>query len=190
MEVIDLDIEGLKLVKPTQHSDSRGFFMERFNKRDFGLNDLPTNFVQDNHSRSSQGVLRGFHYQFKEPQGKLVGVVSGAIWDVAIDLRWNSPTFGKSFGIELNEENSYLLWIPPGFAHGFAVLNRSKMADVLYKATSLYNPDGERGLRWNDPNINVKWPIHQPLVSQRDQSLGSFFEYKSSDLAHNKWWEV
>lgn len=140
--------------------------METYNRERFESVGLPSDFVQDNHSRSSKGVLRGLHYQFPQWQGKLVRVLSGAIFDVAVDVRPDSRTFGQWFGIELNDENRWQLYIPPGFAHGFSTL--SDIADVSYKCTSLYKPEDEVGIIWNDPDIGVQWQVNDPIVSEKD----------------------
>jgi dTDP-4-dehydrorhamnose 3,5-epimerase len=149
--------------------DARGFFMESYNAQVFDqATGREVSFVQDNHSRSSRGVLRGMHYQITKPQGKLVRVVQGAVFDVAIDMRKSSPTFGKWSGLELSEENNLQLWIPPGFAHGFLVL--SEMANFLYKTTDYYAPSDERTLAWDDAVVGVQWPLNglQPILSAKD----------------------
>ncbi|MGP2704973.1 dTDP-4-dehydrorhamnose 3,5-epimerase, partial [Serratia marcescens] len=152
MQVIDTKIDGVKVIQPTVFSDTRGFFMETFEKRRFqDMLDIDLDFVQDNYSRSSRGVLRGLHYQDIKPQGKLVRVVRGEVYDVAVDIRPDSPTFGKWEGIVLSEENKTQLWIPPGLAHGFVVL--SEIADFEYKCTDYYSPEHERCLMWNDPDV-------------------------------------
>lgn len=179
MKVNTTEISGLLIVELDIHKDSRGFFMERFNEKKFREYGLPVKFPQDNHSRSAPNVLRGLHMQHTPPQGKLVGALTGRIYDVAVDARPDSPTFGKYFGIELNEDNGKLLWIPPGFAHGFCVLG-DKTADVSYKVSEIYNMPGEIGIRWDDPEIAIKWPLANPLVSDRDRNLPSFADFKSS----------
>ena len=178
MKVTRLSIEGLLLVELVVHGDARGFFVERFQADRFRENGLPTTFAQDNHSRSGPGVLRGLHFQHTPAQGKLVGVLRGSIWDVAVDVRAESPTFGQHFGVELSDMNGKLFWIPAGFAHGFCVLGNDP-ADVLYKVDALYNPTGEAGIAWNDPELAVPWPISDPLVSVRDTQLQSFAEYRA-----------
>jgi dTDP-4-dehydrorhamnose 3,5-epimerase len=178
MNVSPVGLEGLLLVELKVHGDARGFFVERFQEARFRDLGLPSRFVQDNHSRSAPGVLRGLHYQTNPDQGKLVGVIRGRIWDVAADIRPQSPTFGDYFGVELSDMNGRLLWIPPGFAHGFCVLG-DESADVYYKVDGLYNPAGEGGVRWDDPEIGIKWPISNPVVSGRDKTLASFAEYKA-----------
>lgn len=176
MQVIATEIEDVKILEPKVFGDARGFFLESFNAKQFadatGV-DLP--FVQDNHSRSQQGVLRGLHYQIRQPQGKLVRVVRGAVFDVAVDLRRSSPSFGAWVGVELSEDNQRQLWVPPGFGHGFLVLTPS--ADFLYKTTDYYAPEHERSILWNDPQIGVRWPLEgSPLLSAKDQAGVSFAE--------------
>ncbi len=149
-------IEGLYVITPTVHGDSRGYFMETYNQKDMEENGLFLNFVQDNQSCSTKGVLRGLHFQKKYPQGKLVRVIKGSVFDVAVDIRPNSKTYGKWFGIELTEENKKQFYIPEGFAHGFLVL--SDIAEFCYKCTDFYHPGDEGGLAWNDPDIHIVWP--------------------------------
>lgn len=168
---------GLKVIELKFHGDDRGFFVERFNAALFEEAGLPTHFVQDNHSYSSPGVIRGMHYQWDRPQGKLISVITGAILDVVTDLRPNSPSFGKTFSIELTRDNGKCLWVPAGFAHGFCVLGNEK-ADVVYKVDALYNSKGESGIRWDDPDLAIEWPIQDPEVSDRDKGLASFKEYQ------------
>ncbi|SOD40070.1 dTDP-4-dehydrorhamnose 3,5-epimerase [Nitrosovibrio sp. Nv4] len=170
MKIITTSIPDVLIIEPRVFGDSRGFFFESFNQKDFSqATGLDVNFVQDNHSRSAKGVLRGLHYQIRQPQGKLVRVVRGAVFDVSVDIRKSSPTFGRWVGMELTEDNYRQLWVPPGFAHGFYVLSES--ADFLYKTTDYYVPDLERSLLWNDPGIAVSWPIGagtQPIISAKD----------------------
>ena len=168
MKVTPTTLPGLLVLEPKVFGDSRGFFMESFNARTFReLTGLDVDFVQDNHSRSGKGVLRGLHYQIQQAQGKLVRVVRGSVFDVAVDLRRGSPTFGQWEGVELSEENQRQLWIPPGFAHGFLVTSDS--ADFLYKTTDYYAPEHERSLLWNDPAVGVAWPLEgAPLLSAKD----------------------
>ena len=154
------------LVTPEVHGDQRGFFLESYNERDFARAGISARFVQDNHSRSAKGVLRGLHYQLEHPQGKLVRVVRGAIFDVAADVRVGSPTFGKWVGVTLDEQSKKSLWIPPGFAHGLCVV--SDEADVLYKATDFYAPEDEKGIIWNDQSLTIDWPIRNPALSAKD----------------------
>jgi dTDP-4-dehydrorhamnose 3,5-epimerase len=155
-------------IEPTVFGDARGFFFESFNARDFrAATGLEVTFVQDNHSRSSRGVLRGLHYQIQQPQGKLVRVVQGEVFDVAVDLRRSSPTFGHWVGETLSADNRRQLWIPPGFAHGFLV--RSGWAECLYKSTDFYAPEHERALRWDDPTVRVAWPLEgEPILAAKD----------------------
>jgi dTDP-4-dehydrorhamnose 3,5-epimerase len=171
MNVISTSIPEVLIIEPKVFGDSRGFFFESFNQKNFSqATGLDVNFVQDNHSRSIRGVLRGLHYQVRQPQGKLVRVVRGEVFDVAVDIRRSSPTFGKWVGVELTEANYRQLWVPPGFAHGFYVL--SSAADFLYKTTNYYFPDFERSLLWNDPAIAVSWPIQAdvaPIISTKDK---------------------
>ncbi|MFZ5505010.1 MAG: dTDP-4-dehydrorhamnose 3,5-epimerase [Pseudomonadota bacterium] len=168
MKVIETGIEGLLVLEPKVFGDARGFFMESFNARTFAeVTGLKLDFVQDNHSRSGRGVLRGLHYQVQQPQGKLVRVTQGSVFDVAVDLRRSSPTFGKWYGVELSGENHRQFWVPAGFAHGFYVLSDS--ADFLYKTTDYYAPEHERSLAWNDPTVGVQWPLAgEPLLSAKD----------------------
>ena len=171
MNVIPTALPGLLILEPKVFGDARGFFMESYNAKAFqDATGLAPNFVQDNHSRSGKGVLRGLHYQIEQAQGKLVRVTRGSVFDVAVDLRKASPTFGQWAGVELSEENKRQLWIPPGFAHGFLVTSDS--ADFLYKTTDYYAPQFERSLLWNDPTVGVAWPLHlldgTPLLSAKD----------------------
>lgn len=165
-----LAIPDVILVEPQRFGDSRGFFMETYQFETFAANGITPRFVQDNHSRSARGVLRGLHYQ-KEPvaQGKLLKVVIGEIFDVAVDIRRGSPTFGQWVSEILSAENGRLLYVPPGFAHGFCVL--SETADLIYKTSDYYHPASETGIIWNDPEIGVVWPLTNPLLSARDQAL-------------------
>lgn len=170
MKVIPTAIPDVLILEPKVFGDVRGFFYESFNQAAFTqATGLDVQFVQDNHSRSSKGVLRGLHYQIQQPQGKLVRVVRGAVFDVAVDIRRSSPTFGLAVGLELSEENHRQLWIPAGFAHGFLVLSDS--ADFLYKATDYYAPEFERCIAWNDATIGVQWPLQdEPQLSTKDQA--------------------
>ena len=168
MNVITTDLPGVLIIEPKVFGDERGFFFESFNQKAFneatGTNHA---FVQDNHSRSSQGVLRGLHYQIQQPQGKLVRVARGRVWDVAVDIRKSSPTFGQWVGAELSEDNQHQLWVPPGFAHGFVVLSES--ADFLYKTTDYYAPEHERCIAWNDPQLAIDWRYAgEPRLSAKD----------------------
>jgi dTDP-4-dehydrorhamnose 3,5-epimerase len=166
--VADTALPEVKLLTPRVFGDDRGFFLESWNARVFADAGLDMPFVQDNHSRSARGVLRGLHYQLNNPQGKLVRVTQGAVFDVAVDIRRASPNFGRWTGHELSGDNKQMLWIPPGFAHGFLVLSYS--ADFLYKCTTLYDPPSDRSLAWNDPDIGIAWPLGGmlPLLSGKD----------------------
>jgi dTDP-4-dehydrorhamnose 3,5-epimerase len=168
MKVSPSEIPEVLLLEPAVFADERGFFLETYNRRDFRkATGLEVDFVQDNHSRSRRGVLRGLHYQVRQPQGKLVRVLAGEIWDVAVDLRRSSKFFGRSVGYSLNGVQKYMVWIPPGFAHGFLVV--SEHADVLYKTTDYYAPEHERTLLWNDPALGIKWPLAgAPVLARKD----------------------
>lgn len=156
--------------------DSRGFFVERFHVKHFAESGIAGDFVQDNHSRSAPGILRGLHYQHNPAQGKLVGVVRGRVWDVAVDIRPGSATFGKYYALELSGDNGLLFWIPAGFAHGFCVLG-DEPADMLYKVNSYYNSQGEGGIRFDDPTLNIAWPLTNPMISKRDKALPGWKDY-------------
>ncbi len=166
-EFISLGMPGLLLAKPRIFNDGRGYFLEFYKRSDFSSAGINEYFVQDNYSRSTQGVLRGLHYQ-KQPhvQGKLVTCLNGQIFDVVVDIRSGSPSYSKWFGIELSGENKHILYLPPGFAHGFQVL--SATAEVLYKCTSEYSPADDRGIIWSDPEIGITWPLSEPLLSDKD----------------------
>ena len=170
MKATRLAIPDVVLIEPKVFGDARGFFFESFNQQAFNEATATSHqFVQDNHSRSAKGVLRGLHYQIEQPQGKLVRVVRGAVWDVAVDIRKGSPTFGQWVGAELSEDNQHQLWVPPGFAHGFVVLSDS--ADFLYKTTDYYAPQHERCIAWNDPRLAIAWPLAgEPVLSAKDQA--------------------
>lgn len=169
MQATPTAIPDVVILEPKVFGDERGFFFESYNERKFTeATGYTPNFVQDNHSRSAKGVLRGLHYQIQQPQGKLVRVTSGEVFDVAVDIRRNSPTFGQWVGVHLSGDNKKQLWIPPGFAHGFVVL--SDFAEFLYKTTNFYAPEYERSIIWNDPQINIKWPSGiNPILSGKDQ---------------------
>ncbi len=179
MKITTTPIDGVLVLEPKVFGDARGFFFESFNARDFaqatGLNET---FVQDNHSKSSKGVLRGLHYQTQHAQGKLVRVTQGAVFDVAVDIRQDSPTFGKWFGLELSAENKKQMWIPAGLAHGFLVTSES--AEFLYKTTDYYHPEFERSLLWNDATVGVEWPLHVlqglPQLAAKDAQAMSWAE--------------
>lgn len=169
MQIISTSLRDVKIVRPEKHGDERGWFSEVFNARSFSAAGLPSRFVQDNQSFSRRGILRGLHYQLGKQQGKLVRVLTGHIWDVAVDLRPNSADFGKWAGFSLNEEGMEFLWIPEGFGHGFLVLSES--ANVLYKTTAFYHPEGERCVRWDDPTLAISWPLDglgTPSISLKD----------------------
>ncbi|MDQ1260666.1 MAG: dTDP-4-dehydrorhamnose 3,5-epimerase [Pseudomonadota bacterium] len=173
MKATRLAIPDVVLIEPKVFGDARGFFFESFNQKAFNeATGTNHQFVQDNHSRSSRGVLRGLHYQIQQAQGKLVRVARGAVFDVAVDIRRSSPTFGQWVGAQLSEDNQHQLWVPPGFAHGFVVLSES--ADFLYKTTDYYAPQHERSIAWNDPSIGISWPAlaqgQQPLLSAKDSA--------------------
>lgn len=172
MKVIETALSGVLIIEPKVFGDARGFFLETFHKERYEALGIPGNdleFVQDNHSRSRKGVLRGLHFQLENPQGKLVSAGTGAVFDVAADVNPDSPTYRRWVGVELNEENHRQLWIPPGYAHGFCVL--SEVADFQYKCTALYHPQSDSGVVWNDPDINIKWPVDVPLLSGKDVKL-------------------
>ncbi|MDJ0734002.1 MAG: dTDP-4-dehydrorhamnose 3,5-epimerase [Nostocaceae cyanobacterium] len=170
MHIIETKIPEVFIVEPRVFGDDRGFFYESYNKKAFREKvGITVDFVQDNHSRSTQNVLRGLHYQIQQPQGKLVRVVVGTVFDVAVDIRRNSPRFGEWIGCLLSAENKQQLWIPPGFAHGFLVV--SEVAEVLYKTTDYYAPQHERSLLWNDPDLAIHWPLTgDPILSAKDQA--------------------
>lgn len=169
MKTIATEIPDVKILEPKVFNDDRGFFFESYNKSLF-----PENFVQDNHSNSKQGVLRGLHYQIRQPQGKLVRVVTGEAFDVAVDLRKSSPTFGKWVGVLLSAHKKQMLWIPPGFAHGFLTL--SPEADFLYKTTDYYDPTSEYCIRWDDPDLAIKWPTNNPPKLSPKDLNGKWFK--------------
>ncbi|MDH3975333.1 MAG: dTDP-4-dehydrorhamnose 3,5-epimerase [Deltaproteobacteria bacterium] len=169
MKVKELEIPGILLIEPTVHSDERGFFIETYHAGRYADFGIPDKFVQDNHSRSLKGTLRGLHYQLSSPQGKLVRVTSGEVFDVAVDIRKGSPYFGKWVGVILSAENKHQLYIPEGFAHGFCVTSDS--AEFQYKCTDYYAPAEERGIIWSDPDIGIDWTVEKPLVSEKDGRL-------------------
>ena len=180
IQVTHCEIKGLVIIQPTVHGDDRGYFMETYNQKDMQEAGLAMTFVQDNQSMSVKGVLRGLHYQINHPQGKLVRVISGQVFDVAVDLRKNSPTFGAWHGEILSAENKKQFYIPEGFAHGFYVL--SDTAEFVYKCTDFYHPGDEGGLRWNDPTIGVNWPLlpgTTPILSEKDKNNPFFHNEKS-----------
>jgi dTDP-4-dehydrorhamnose 3,5-epimerase len=166
LNVIQTSLPGVVIIEPRVFTDDRGFFLETYNAARFREAGLPETFPQDNHSRSKAGVLRGLHYQEPDPQGKLVRCTRGAIYDVAVDIRVGSPTFAKWVGVELTAANQRLLWVPPGFAHGFCALEDD--TDVLYKVTTLYDGKNDRSIVWNDPAIGIQWPVSEPLLAPKD----------------------
>ena len=173
------EIPDVLIIEPQVFSDHRGFFMETYHRRKYADAGLDAVFVQDNHSRSRKNTLRGLHYQRAHPQGKLVWAASGEVFDVAVDIRRNSATFGKWFGVRLSDQNHLQLYIPPGFAHGFCVL--SETADLLYKCTDFYDPDDDFGILWNDPQIGIQWPALEPILSPKDSALP-----RLSQVAHER----
>lgn len=172
MKVVSTSLPGVLVIEPMVFGDERGFFLESYHARRYAAHGVPGEgraFVQDNHSRSGKGVLRGLHYQRTKPQGKLVRVTRGRVFDVAADVNPDSPTFGRWVGVELSDENHRQLWIPPGYAHGFCVL--SEVADFEYKCTEFYHPQDEGGIRWDDPKLAIAWPVKAPIVSAKDTRL-------------------
>ena len=180
MEIVKTHIDGVLLIKPKVWGDPRGFFVETWQKDRYEAAGITHPFVQDNHSKSSFGILRGLHFQKKHPQGKLVSVSLGRVFDVAIDIRKESRTFGKWYGVELTQENQWQLWIEPGLAHGFVVT--SDVAHFHYKCTEFYCPEDEGAIRWDDPEIAINWPNLDPVLSKKDREAPTFKEYKSSLL--------
>lgn len=170
MKIISTPIPDIRLIQPKIFEDDRGFFLESYQKRQYAEAGIDADFVQDNHSKSYHGILRGLHYQIKKPQGKLMRVIAGEIYDIAVDIRRSSPTFGKWFGTYLSSENKQMLWVPVGFAHGFYVT--SQEAEVLYKTTDYYFPQWERTIAWNDPTIDISWPLQNelPILSPKDEA--------------------
>ncbi len=179
MRVIDTDINDVKIIEPKVFGDERGFFLETFQARRYQESaGIKLSFVQDNYSRSTKGVLRGLHFQKNKAQGKLVRVVRGEVFDVAVDIRTNSPTFGRWVSVILSEDNKRQFWVPPGFAHGFVVLSDS--ADFEYKCTDYYDPSDEGCLAWNDPTLAITWPLDKPVLSAKDQAGLRFDDFKKS----------
>jgi len=166
MKVTPTDIPDVLIVEPRVFGDARGFFFESWNRRTFAAAGLDVDFVQDNHSRSTRGVLRGLHYQIHHAQGKLVRVIAGEVYDVAVDLRRASPTFGRHVAVTLSADNARMLWVPAGFAHGFCVTSDS--ADFLYKTTDYWHAEHERTLLWNDPALGIAWPVRDPVIAAKD----------------------
>ncbi|MDQ4428546.1 dTDP-4-dehydrorhamnose 3,5-epimerase [Yokenella regensburgei] len=178
MNVIKTPLKDCVIIEPKVFGDSRGFFLEAWHKEKYEQAGITGNFVQDNRSRSSRNVLRGLHFQHTKPQGKLVSVISGEVYDVAVDLRPGSETFGQYVGVILSGEKNNQLYVPPGFAHGFCVL--SEYADFHYKCTDFYDPSDEGGIIWNDPDIGIEWPVTSPLLSDKDIKLMTLAEYGNS----------
>lgn len=182
MQFTSTELPGINLIQPKIFADERGFFLESYRKDRFSAAGIQADFVQDNHSASTQGVLRGLHYQIRQPQGKLVRVVAGEVFDVAVDLRRSSPTFGNWVGVTLSARKKNQLWVPPGFAHGFYVT--SEKAEILYKATDYYAPQWERSLLWNDPALGIDWPIingELPVLSAKDAQGSLLSEAETYD---------
>ncbi|HEX8386110.1 MAG TPA: dTDP-4-dehydrorhamnose 3,5-epimerase [Rubricoccaceae bacterium] len=180
MTVTETTIPGVLLVRPVVHGDTRGFFVERYHAGRYAAAGIGPAFVQDNHSRSRRGVLRGLHFQKRHPQGKLVEVLRGRLFDVVVDVRPGSPTFGRAEGFTLDADEHRQLWVPPGLAHGFCVL--SDAVDFLYKCTDVYRPDDEGGVVWDDPDLGVAWPIEAPLLSDKDRALPRLRDLTRADL--------
>jgi dTDP-4-dehydrorhamnose 3,5-epimerase len=175
MEFEPTAIPDVVLIRPKVFGDARGFFLESWEERKFAAAGLDVKFVQDNHSRSGRGILRGLHYQVQQPQGKLVRVITGAVFDAVVDIRRSSPTFGRWVGQTLTAENHHMLWVPPGFAHGFLVLSES--ADFLYRCTDFWAPQHERAIRWDDPDVAIEWPLSAgvtPILSAKDAAAKRF----------------
>jgi dTDP-4-dehydrorhamnose 3,5-epimerase len=180
IKVTDTILPGVLIFEPVVFGDSRGFFLETWRDDQYRNLGIKESFVQDNHSRSSKHVLRGMHLQKSDPQGKLVRVARGVVFDVAADINPKSPTFGKWVGVELSDENFRQFYVPPGYAHGFCVL--SDIADFLYRCTTYYNRNDEMGVRWDDPDLNIDWPVNNPSLSEKDKVLPSLKELKSANL--------
>lgn len=182
MKRIDTDLPGVCIIEPTVFGDHRGFFMESYNQRTFAELGIHHAFVQDNHSRSYKGVLRGLHYQLNQPQAKLVRVTVGEVYDVAVDVRRGSPTFGKWVGVTLSAENKRMFFVPEGYAHGFYVI--SDHAEFMYKCSDFYAPAEERGVIWNDPDLAIDWPLNvdEPILSEKDQAYGTLSTRPVEDL--------
>jgi len=178
MDVIETSLPGVLLIKPDVFNDTRGFFQETYSAERYQLLGIDARFVQDNHSRSSRGVLRGLHYQLNYPQGKLVSVARGEVFDVVVDIRLNSPTFARWYGVILNDKKHHQLYIPAGFAHGFVVL--SDKVDFVYKCTEYYHPEDEMGVLWNDVDIAVDWPLSNPLLSDKDNKNPTLEQLKEN----------
>lgn len=182
MKRIDTELPGVCVLEPVVHGDRRGFFLESYNRQTFAELGITCDFVQDNHSRSSCGVVRGLHYQLGQAQDKLVRVMAGEVYDVAVDVRRGSPTFGRAVGVMLSGENMRMLFVPKGFAHGFCVVSES--AEFLYKCSDFYAPAEERGVIWNDPQLGIEWPLGgaEPIVSPKDLAYGTLATRPADDL--------
>jgi dTDP-4-dehydrorhamnose 3,5-epimerase len=180
MKLLETPLKGAWLIEPKVFNDDRGFFLESYNQKVFEKEGLNTNWVQDNHSRSSKGVLRGLHFQNPKAQIKLVRVTRGSVLDVIVDIRKNSPTFGKSYSVELSEDNKRWLYVPVGFAHGFCVL--TDVTDFLYKCSEFYSPEFDKGVFWNDPDLEINWQIQNPLISPKDAKLPRLRDIPNENL--------
>ena len=180
MKIITTNLPGVIVFEPKKFGDKRGFFLETFRADVLHDAGFDTHFVQDNHSRSSKGVLRGLHYQMTQTQGKLVRVATGAVYDVAVDVRHGSPTFGQWYGAQLDEDNMRMMYVPPGYAHGFVVL--SDTTDFIYKCTDYYHPESEQGIAWDDPDIGIKWPITEVALSEKDKNNPQLKDQTSDKL--------
>lgn len=183
MNVTETVLPGVLILEPKVHGDHRGFFLESYRRDVFSELGIEHEFVQDNHSRSQLGVLRGLHFQITQPQGKLVRVTSGSVYDVAVDINPESPTYGRYAGVELSEENHRLFWVPPGYAHGFVVT--SDTADFQYKCTDYYNPADEGGILWNDADVGIDWPRSEPTLSDKDSVLPTLSDYTGQPVRVN-----
>ncbi|MFK7733230.1 MAG: dTDP-4-dehydrorhamnose 3,5-epimerase [Pseudomonadales bacterium] len=181
MNVIETALPGVLIIEPTVHGDHRGFFLESYRAKQYAEMGIKQAFVQDNHSRSQYGVLRGLHFQISQPQGKLVRVTRGSVFDVAVDVNPESETYGQHVGVDLSEDNHRLFWVPPGYAHGFVVT--SEIADFQYKCTDYYQPADEGGVAWNDPDIGIDWPVEQPTLSEKDSALPRLAEYTGKQFS-------
>ncbi len=180
MRCVETELPGVLILEPQIFRDPRGFFLESYHLGKMSALGIPNSFVQDNHSRSVRGTVRGLHYQIGKPQAKLCRVVFGAVLDVVVDLRRGSPTFGRHVSVELSAENARMIFVPRGFAHGFAVLSES--ADFLYKCDEFYHGPADRGVVWNDPDLQVHWPFHEPLLSEKDARLPRLAEVPADEL--------
>ena len=172
MQIEELSVTGVKVITPKVFGDQRGFFLESFNKRLYDEAGIQGEFVQDNHSKSAKGVIRGLHFQKEYPQGKLVRVTAGEVWDVILDIRKGSPSFGQWVGVHISAENKKQVWVPAGLAHGFAVL--SEIAEFMYKVTDYYHPEDEKGVLWDDPSLKIDWKVKDAVLSEKDRLLPRF----------------